>query len=72
VIISDGLAIHAVESGARHQYPTRPIRLLAPIAPGGGNDNAARLVGNGLGEVLGQHSAAVKIALDSTRRERQA
>ena len=36
------------------QYPTRSIRLIVPLAPAGGNDTAARVVGNKLGEALGQ------------------
>jgi len=50
-----GLSIqpaHATETA--RQYPSRPIRLIVPFAPGGVSDTGARLVADKLGQRLGQ------------------
>jgi tripartite-type tricarboxylate transporter receptor subunit TctC len=39
---------------AQAEFPVKPIRILVPLAPGGGNDAIARMVGTRLQERLGQ------------------
>jgi len=41
-------------SGAEPNYPSRPIRMLVPNAPGSSVDTLSRIVGNKLTEVIGQ------------------
>lgn len=35
-------------------FPNKPLRLIVPFPPGGGNDTLARVVGQRLSEVIGQ------------------
>ncbi|HEY7299678.1 MAG TPA: tripartite tricarboxylate transporter substrate binding protein [Xanthobacteraceae bacterium] len=49
------LALAALGTAAAAQdWPTRPITMIVPFAPGGGSDVVARMIAPRLGEVLGQ------------------
>ena len=48
----------SVATAATPNYPTKPVRLIVPFAPGGPSDIIGRLVGQKLGDNLGQSVVA--------------
>jgi len=48
------IALTVAGIAAAQDYPTRPIRVIVPYAPGGGSDAVARIVGQKLAEGPGQ------------------
>ena len=47
-------AAPALPSFAQAGYPDKPVKIIAPVQPGGGVDLVARTVGDRLGRALGQ------------------
>ena len=47
-------ALACVHAAIAQSYPAHALRLVVPLAPGGGNDAAARIVGHELGKALGE------------------
>lgn len=41
-------------AAAEYEYPSKSIRLIVPLAPGGGNDILSRYIGHKLGAMVGQ------------------
>jgi tripartite-type tricarboxylate transporter receptor subunit TctC len=52
VVVCAALVAMSFPGAAQQDYPNRSIRLIVPLAPGGGADLLARLVGQGLTERL--------------------
>ena len=48
------LSVTPGPASAQQDYPTKPIRLIVAVAPGGATDILARSIGTKLGENLGQ------------------
>jgi len=47
-------ALAGYNAACAQGYPVRPIRLIVPLAPGGGNDTIARMIGQRISGPLGQ------------------
>jgi tripartite-type tricarboxylate transporter receptor subunit TctC len=52
------LLLNAIDVQAQASYPTRPIRIVVALAPGGGVDTTARLMGSKYTEAWGQQYVA--------------
>lgn len=48
-------------AAAQADYPTHPVRLIVPFAPGGSTDSQARIIADYLGRELGQQVIVVNV-----------
>jgi len=53
-LMAGAAATLAAPAALAETWPNRPIRLVIPFPPGGGTDICGRILGNRLGEVVGQ------------------
>jgi tripartite-type tricarboxylate transporter receptor subunit TctC len=54
VLLALGMSVFAWSALAQDAFPSRPIRLIVSFPPGGGADLTARVVGQKMGDLLGQ------------------
>ena len=54
ILLAFALAVLAVLPAHAQNFPNRPVRIIVPLAPGGGMDTVARGLGLRLTEALGQ------------------
>jgi tripartite-type tricarboxylate transporter receptor subunit TctC len=53
-LVCVALGVASAAGAADRAYPVKPIRLIVPYAPGGGNDTMARAIGTRLTDAWGQ------------------
>jgi tripartite-type tricarboxylate transporter receptor subunit TctC len=51
LLLLPGAPASAQDAGS---YPNRPVMMIVPFAPGGASDFVARIIQNGVSEILGQ------------------
>lgn len=55
VLAVAGLAFTAAAASAQDKYPSKPVKIIVPYAPGGATDIVARIIGEQMRQSLGQN-----------------
>ena len=53
-MVALGLALGATSGQAQDKYPSKPVKIIVPYAPGGATDIVARILGEQMRQLLGQ------------------
>jgi tripartite-type tricarboxylate transporter receptor subunit TctC len=54
LLAAAGVALALVQAGAQDKFPSKPVKILVPYAPGGATDIVARIVAEPIRQSLGQ------------------
>jgi tripartite-type tricarboxylate transporter receptor subunit TctC len=54
LVLLCGMLATAAMPAAAQQYPSRPVRVIVPLTPGGGVDTLARIISDHFSQTLGQ------------------
>jgi tripartite-type tricarboxylate transporter receptor subunit TctC len=54
LVVAAALALAGIAAASAQSYPNRPITMIVPFAAGGPTDVVGRLIGQRMGEILGQ------------------
>ncbi len=77
VVAASGLILGVGGPAAAQTYPSRPITMIIPLAPGGSTDVLGRIMAQAMGATLGQpvvveNTAGAAGTIGVTRAERAA
>jgi tripartite-type tricarboxylate transporter receptor subunit TctC len=54
IVLGAAIALGTAASAIAQAWPSKPVHIIVPYAPGGAGDTLARNVGKKMGEILGQ------------------